>query len=172
MNLNSGIFFLLALCSSCNLSFASTEQVLLHYSGTVVIPPCTIEVPKVPIDFGNIQAPSLSTSSDTTEWKDFSLDLSGCTDVTTVWMTFAGASSPQSGYFANSGTAKNLAIELEMVENKVSAVPLYPGATITPNISGQSTASFPFHVRIRNDGNGPATTGSVTTVITVNYVFK
>ena len=35
-------------------SFALSEQVVMHYSGTVVIPPCIVSTPSLSVDFGDI----------------------------------------------------------------------------------------------------------------------
>lgn len=158
--------------ASSNLAYATnpSESVVIHYGGTISIPPCTIETPKVGVDFNDIQVTELSSASTATEWKTFELNLSDCTDVNSVDMTFTGAA--QGNYFANSGDAKHLAIEMEYIPVGSNAVPVKPGTVLSPTLSNQATVAFPFQVRIRNNGTGAATAGSVLSIITVSYTFK
>lgn len=91
-----------------------TESVIIHYSGTVTIPPCTITTQSIGIDFGDIEANTLAESSSATDWKDVAVLLTNCTDVTTATMTVSNtpsAANPQ--YIASTGTAEHVGIEAQ-----------------------------------------------------------
>lgn len=148
----------------------SSDQLTFHYSGNVIIPSCTVALPSYVINFGNINIEQLENTGSSTDWKEMHLKLSDCTDVNTATLTFSSnASAADSNYFASTGTAKHVAIELADLGIMSRAV---PGETHSFQINGAEAIDFGYLVRVVNDGSGMATSGTVESVITVNYEFK
>ena len=159
------------LVSGVALADNPTESVIIHYSGTVTIPPCTITTQSIGIDFGDIEANTLAESSSATEWKDVAVLLTNCTDVTTATMTVSdtpSAANPQ--YIASTGTAEHVGIEAQAFY--YSNIPLSNGAVFQLGINGASSYSFDIHARLHNDGTGAATLGTVVSTITLSFEFK
>lgn len=124
------------------------------------------------VDFGNILASDLATSDSATDWKEAKLQLTGCSGVSEIDVTInATPNSAEKLYIANDGTAGHLAVQAKMEIPTV--MPAYDGITIPVHmVQGESLALIAFDFRIRNDGTGPATAGSVKSVVTLVFTFK
>lgn len=150
---------------------ATSDQVFLSYSGTVVTPPCLISTPSLTVDFGDIPAGDLATADSTTDWKNTLVELSQCTNVTSVTMTVnAAPSDANPKYIRSTGTAEHVAVEAR--EGLVSFNDLFNGATIGFDTLGNPTNKIDLRFRIRNDGTGAATGGTVISTMTLTYIFK
>lgn len=147
-----------------------SDQLTFHYSGNVVVPACTVALANYVIDFGNINVETLENTDSGTDWKQIHLILSDCTDVNTISVTLSeNASAENTSYFASTGTAKHVAVEL--FDLGLMSV-LHPGQTHSQQINGAPGIDWNYQVRIVNDGSGMATSGTVDSTITVNYEFK
>lgn len=163
-----GSLFVAAHC----LAVPVTDQIYLYYSGTVVMPPCTISAPAVAVDFGTIPAADLATSDSATDWKEATVKLTNCTNISEIDIAInATPSSANNLYIANGGTAEHVAVQAKMEVPTV--MPVYDGITIPVHmVQGQTVVMTAFDFRIRNDGSGAATTGSVKSVVTLAFTFK
>lgn len=173
------IFFIailtLSICSGwVTLTQAATtpqDVVNIYYSGTVVIPPCTIATPTITVDFGNILAGDLATADSATEWKNTVVSLTDCSEVSHYSFTVSATQSTAiSRYIANSGTAEHVAVEA--LATLLGDEPITNGTIISGNLNEQANMNMILRFRIHNDGTGPATTGSVVSTITLTYTFN
>lgn len=163
-----GSLFVAANC----LAAPASDQIYLYYSGTVVIPPCTISVPAAVVDFGTLPTTDFTTSDSATEWKEVKITLTDCKNVNEVDVTInATEDSENHLYIANEGTAEHLAVQAKMELPEV--MPAYNGITIPVRLLQRETVVLTaFDFRIRNNGSGAATAGSVKSVVTLVYTFK
>ncbi|NTZ46193.1 type 1 fimbrial protein [Lelliottia aquatilis] len=154
------------------LAIPVVDQIYLNYSGTVVIPPCTISVPSAVVDFGTLPITDFTTSDSATDWKEVKINLTECADVSEYDVTInATPDSENNLYIANEGTAEHLAVQAKMEIPTV--MPAYDGVTIPVRLALKETISqTAFDFRTRNNGSGAATAGSVKSVITLVYTFK
>ncbi len=152
-------------------SFALSEQVMMHYSGTVVIPPCIVSTPSLSVDFGDIMASTLANSGSATGWKMTTVRLSNCTNVTDIAILInATMSTANADYIASTGTAQHVAVNATVGP---AGTTVKDGLTLAGiNMAGQSDYSTDFYLQVINDGTGSATAGSVQSAITLTYAFK
>lgn len=159
------LYFSSAMCIADPIS----DQIYLNYGGTVVVPPCTIATPSVPVDFGNIKAGELETpDSATEEWIEAKVSLTGCSGVSKYGFTVTAqqdSATPQ--YLANTGTAEHLAVEAML-----GIIPIENGYYIENSLDGNLNADMNFKFRIHNNGTGAATPGSVVSVVTLTFTFR
>lgn len=156
---------LLALAGSANAADST-----INITGTVVASPCTVEAVKN-VDLGDIDASKLATTGSTSPFVTFSVDLTDCPATTTgATATFTGTAS-HTDYYANTGTAKHVDVELAASyssDNKGNGS-IY-GTTIN---SSTHAGSFGLKARVRNDGEGSAVTpGSVSSAIQLTIGYK
>jgi len=149
---------------------ASAADSTINITATVVASPCTIEAVKN-VDLGDIDATKLATTGTSSAYVSFSVNLTDCPATTTgAVATFSGTAS-NTDYYANSGTAKN--VEVELVSSYSSAN-LGNGKTynVVPDPSTHAGA-YNMKVHVKNDGKGSAVTpGSVSTAIQMAIAYK
>lgn len=149
----------------------NTEQVVLHYSGTVVIPPCTIAVPQGSVDFGKIMANDFADSGAATDWKELDVKLTDCVDVTSFTVSVsAPVSKANPKYIGSTGTAEHIGIEAAAILE--TETPVYNGVVIKRDTGGELNQTLPLKFRLHNDGSGAATTGTIKSTVTLTYAFQ
>lgn len=156
---------MLALASSANAADST-----INITGTVVASPCTAEASK-DIDLGDIDASKLATTGTTSSFVGASIALTECPATTTsATATFTGTAA-DTDYYANTGTAKNVDVELV---TSYSSTNLGNGRSMNTGIDSTShSGTFNIKARVRNDGKGSAVTpGSVSSAIQVAIEYK
>lgn len=154
-----------------NQAVGLVDQVTINYSGTIVISPCIISTPTINLEFGDIPASDLATSGTTSDWKTARIQLTDCSSVNQLIMTVNFTPDPNDiRYMASTGTAKHVAVENSSDLLDVNHI-LNGRRTIVP-LLGAKSYSEPFRFRIRNDGTGAATPGTVVSAMTITYEFK
>lgn len=149
---------------------ASAADLIMNITGTVMASSCTIEAVKN-VDLGDIDATKLATTGTSSDYVSFSVNLTNCPATTTsATATFSGTVS-NTDYYANSGTAKN--VEVELVTSSSSAN-MGNGKSMNVNIdSATHASSYNLKVRFKNDGKGSAVTpGSVSSAIQMSIFYK
>ena len=149
---------------------ASAADSTINITANVVASPCTIEAVKN-IDLGDIDASKLATTGTASSYVTFSVTVSECPATTTSALaTFSGTAS-NTDYYANSGTAKN--VEVELVTSYSSAN-MGNGKSMNVGIdSATHASSFNLKTHVKNDGKGSAVTpGSVSTAIQMAVAYK
>lgn len=142
----------------------------INITGTVVASPCTIEAVKN-VDLSDIDATKLATTGSASTFINFGIALSNCPATTTsATATYSGTAS-NTDYYANSGTAKNVEVE---VASTYSSLPMGNGATQNVTIDASThAASFNLKARVRNNGKGSAATpGTVSSAVQVAVAYK
>ena len=165
----SSLFFVpLALTTLSHMANAADSTI--NITGTVVASPCTAEAEKN-INLGDIDASKLATTGTTSPLVSFSISLTDCPATTTSAIaTFSGTAS-NTDYYANTGTAKNVDVELM---TSYSSSNMGNGKTMNTGIDATTHAgTFNLKTRVRNDGKGSAVTpGSVSAAIQVSIEYK
>jgi|EndMetStandDraft_3_1072993.scaffolds.fasta_scaffold02516_7 minor fimbrial subunit len=142
----------------------------INITGTVVASPCTIEAVKN-VDLGDIDATKLAATGTSSDYVSFSVNLTNCPATTTsATATFSGTAS-NTDYYANSGTAKN--VEVELVTSYSSAN-MGNGKSMNVTIdSATHASSYNLKTHVKNDGKGSAVTpGSVSSAIQMAIAYK
>jgi len=142
----------------------------INITGTVVASPCTIEAVKN-VDLGDIDATKLAATGTSSDYVSFTLNLTNCPATTTsATATFSGTAS-NTDYYANSGTAKN--VEVELVSS-YSSTNMGNGKTFNIGIDAATHgASYGLKTHVKNDGKGSAATpGSVSSAIQIAMAYK
>ncbi|MCS2153790.1 type 1 fimbrial protein [Scandinavium goeteborgense] len=168
--INSVVGIILLSLSIISWAENPSDQMMFHYSGNIIIPSCTVDLPSYTINFGSVNVESLESTGSSTDWRQIHLILSDCTNVNSIELTFSdNASAVSSEYYSSTGTAKHVAVELL---DMAGMTRIKPGATRPQIINGAPGIDFVYATRIVNDGSGMATSGTVESVITINYEFK
>lgn len=150
----------------------SANDVAVNFSGNVIAAPCTLSGDSVmSVNLGDVTAAVLATKGNGSEFKTFSISFINCPASTTkIVAKFSGTTdSTNSIYYANTGTAKNVALDVNL--NGTAYRP-NNGNTLTADIdSSTRTASFPFQARMVSTGSDSATTGtfSAQMLATITY---
>ena len=147
---------------------AFSADINITVNGRVEARPCTVSTTDVDVDLGDLYTFSFVAPGSVSAWHDATLNLTNCpTGTSRVTATFSGPTD-ETGYYRNSGTAKNIQIELQDDRgarfNNGSNKPLQLPAN-SRNIR------FPLQVRALSV-NGGATQGSIQAVISVTYTYS
>ncbi|PKA28645.1 hypothetical protein CWR41_01340 [Cedecea lapagei] len=169
-------FFLalqLPLLLSCSLSAYAADQVVINYSGYVVIPACEVITSKVDIIFHDeIGAQSLATSGTSTAWNGgYTIQLTGCEAGAKINMKMEGQAAANDKYYKNQADAKHIVVELASDDDR---------ETVYSNASshdfqlpaGVDYLSIPLKARLLNSGDGEAEPGLVKSVITATFSYN
>ncbi|MGF6422786.1 minor fimbrial subunit [Lelliottia sp. 489] len=149
---------------------ASAADSTINITGNVVASPCSIEAKK-DVNLGDIDASKLIDADSASPFVGLWVDVTACPATTTSAVaTFSGTVS-NTDYYANSGTAKN--VEVELVKDSGGAN-LGNGKTYNVNIASTTHAgSFLMRARVKNDGKGNAATpGTISSAIQLTVQYK
>ncbi|MGF6268523.1 minor fimbrial subunit [Lelliottia nimipressuralis] len=173
---NNLIYFILLLTfftgtSTVRAEEAITDNLKLTYFGNVVLPPCTITTPSFNLDFGDILVNDMATSLAASEWQTATIHLDDCSEISSVTMTMTFTpDSHDPLLMASSGTAKNVAVENSGELLEISHV--LNGKAVTIPMLAQKSYTKALRFRIRNNGAGATTSGTVISAMTITYTFK
>lgn len=160
--------FLIMLCTTVY----AADPVTLSITGNIIASPCQISSDSalINVDLGqNIQASSLFAPGSATDWKSININLTSCPAGTTkATMTMHGTadSSQPNDLYQNTGTAQNVAVQLQSTGGDL----LGDGKTISGNISNGSY-TFPLQARAFSK-NGDAGPGTISAVVTATFVYN
>lgn len=151
-------------------SSLSASDVTVNFTGTVIAAPCTLSsASTMSVDLGEVTALTLATKGYGSTYKFFTISFTNCPASTTkVLATFSGtADGTNSSYYANSGTAKNVALDVTI--SGTSTAPSN-GSTLTATVdSSAKTASFPFAARMISTGTATVGTFNTQMLATITY---
>ncbi|CAI2500537.1 putative fimbrial protein SthD [Serratia proteamaculans] len=148
---------------------ANATDVTITINGRVVAHPCTVSTPTATVDLGNLYTTNLATAGSVSAWLPVTLNLTNCPVGTSmVTATFSGTADATGNYYANQGSAGNIALQLE--DNGGASLP--NGSTKTVSVDNTSqAANFVLQVRaITPSGN--ATQGNIQSLINVTYTYS
>lgn len=146
---------------------AAEDEIIINYSGTVVIPPCIVDTPAVSVKFDNVDPGTLATTGSTTDWKDFKISLSQCQDNIIGSFLTTGSPAENSDYYTTTGSAKNIDVELTSLSGQVLNNNSNFAFTTT-----EGEMDINLRVRLRNNGHGAATPGDLSSIITATFSYK
>ncbi len=149
--------------------YVNSADVEITIKGQVVATPCTVSTANANIDLGNLYSADFINPGSTSAWQSFSLNLTNCPVGTSrVTATFSGTSDSSNSYFANTGGAKNMAIQLaDSTGNN-----LKNGSTkVVPVNDSSKSAVLNLEVRAITT-QGSASQGSIQSVINVVYTYS
>lgn len=156
---------------------SSAADSTITMTATVVASPCTVSSDSISqtiaLDGGKgFQSKDLQTAGAKTAWVDFDVKLIDCpTGTSNATMTFSGTEdADDSKNYANSGTAKNIAVELFKKDALTTDYPLSNGTSLTTPIEN-GTATFAFSVRAATT-KGSVTPGTVQSVVTATMTYQ
>lgn len=131
------------------------EAVNINVHGYVTAMPCEIENKNYIVDLKKINIWNIKESQKS-PWVDFSIKLKNCPlETKDVIITLSGTvDSTNTSYFINTGTAKNVALDLVSGANKS---PVKNGTQLTiPINSVTRSVEIPFSARVVGYGSGMA----------------
>ena len=163
------VYFLLAL--NAGAAFAG-DTVYLEVQGNIVASPCEMSGDNLnkQVELGkNIQAGNMKTAGSTSDWVNFSIDMDKCPPaISTVTMTVRGTadSDNPTDMYKNTGTAENVAIELQSQAGDA----LGDGKSLTGNITNNAY-SYKLRARLYSEKGG-VTSGTIGGVVTTTFTWQ
>ncbi|EPJ9230008.1 MULTISPECIES: fimbrial protein [Klebsiella] len=150
------------------------DVVSLNIKGKIVAAPCQISSDSVArtislTDSQGIRASSLYTPGSATEWVPFDFDIERCpAGTTTATMQFSGNAdnAGPDDLYQNSGSADNIAIQLQTAEGQ----PLGKDKTVSGTIVNNQ---YRYRLRARAfSPRGGVTPGTINAVVTVTFTWQ
>lgn len=152
-----------------SLHAALAADVTITINGKVVATPCTVATSNVDIDLGTLMSSDFVTAGSSSAWHSFTLNLTNCPVGTSkVTATFSGSSDSSNSYFANTGDATNMAIQL--ADSDGSNLKNGSSKVVAVNDSSKS-AVLNLEVRAITT-QGKATQGTIQSIINVTYTYS
>ncbi|CAI1567657.1 fimbrial protein BcfF [Serratia quinivorans] len=148
---------------------AGAADVTVNIKGSVLNVSCNVNNNSVDVDLGTIVAQQYETAGIASDPKDVAIDLTGCSNTSTVTASFSGvADSTDPDLLAinsGSGAASNLAIQiLDSTSNPVAL-----GDTIDfPVTDSAATVEF----KLRYKSTGTVTAGNADSTLNVDFAYQ
>ena len=146
-------------------------------TATVVASPCTFDTANslMEIPLGDMYADQMVAPASRSEEVFFNFAFKDCpAGTTSVVATFSGTDNPETfggKTFLNSGTAKNVGVQVKPLAGDWDAVSLSNGSTLTATVNENKTALFKMSSRMYTP-TGEATPGSVQAVVTMSFTYQ
>lgn len=156
----------------CSLFSATSFATNIDITGTVVASPCAINggQASLAVKLGDsIQADSLATAGSATEWKDFTLELSGCPASTSSFsVTFSGTADTDTDFYKNTGNATNLKLELVSKTGDTR----YSNGESLNNVTIPSTHAYSLPLRTRAVSKGNVMPGTIEGQVQATFTWQ
>lgn len=170
---------LLCLSIAAMSSHVMAADATINISGQVVSEGCSIAASSLNVVLPDIDATTLATTGSASDYEPFKIDFTDCShgiSQLSISYTATGGDNSAAGmdtYWANIGTATNVNAEIRDTGTGGGNKPANPSSTGSiVNISPDTnSASESFKVRIRNNGVGAATTGTVIVNFTLVFTY-
>lgn len=152
---------------------SQAEEVQINIRGNIYANACQVDSASqdLTVSLGKANSSDFKEVGDTGKWKTFDLTLSKCpSSLVLVTGTFHG--QPDSTHptkFANTGTAKGLALELADPQDQIALAPHSSfSVLINPN---DHTADFPLAARYYATSM-PVSGGTFASVVQVTFIYQ
>lgn len=150
----------------------AVDTVYLKFTGNIRAATCNLSTGNnMDVDLANIPLDKFYSGTKASDWKPFTIELKDCSSfINSVKLTFAGTadSADIASLYKNSGTATNIAIQLQSGDG---ATPLGNAKMLTVPTNGQPLVSIPLRTRAFSSlGNGTAGTLSANITATITYL--
>ncbi|WP_395300077.1 fimbrial protein [Enterobacter sp. ECC-175] len=164
---------LTAMAALMSASAMCADGVNVSVTGNIVASPCLFNggSSAVNVDLGDIQAANLATPGSTSAPVLFSLSFSQCPVGTrSVTVAFTGTPDPAAGndYYANGGTARNVAIAMI---DAASGERKGTGSAVSHSVSADRTVTMPMKAMVSSAAGG-ATAGSISAVVMLTLQYN
>lgn len=172
VNINKKLFGILAAGLYLIAATATADPVTLNITGNVVASPCQIGSDSVSksVDLGqNIQASTLQAPGSSSDWVLFEINLVSCPAGTTqATMTMHGTAdnTMPAVLYRNTGTARNVAVQLQMQSGEAMG----DGRSYTGTIASNA---YTYKMQARAySGSGNVTPGTISSVVTATFTYQ
>lgn len=150
----------------------AADTVYLKFTGNIKAATCNLSAGNnIDVDLTNIGLDSFISAQGASPWKTFNIELKDCSAyINNVKLTFTGTgdNADINSLYKNSGTATNIAIQLQSGDG---TTPLGNTKALTVPTNGQSLVSVPLRTRAFSSlGNGTAGTLSANITATITYL--
>jgi minor fimbrial subunit len=150
----------------------SASSVKLNFTGNIKAATCNLSAGNdIDVDLTNIGLDSFISAQGASPWKTFNIELKDCSAyINNVKLTFTGTgdNADINSLYKNSGTATNIAIQLQSGDG---TTPLGNTKELTVPTNGQPLVSVPLRTRAFSSlGNGTAGTLSANITATITYL--
>ncbi|WPA92397.1 fimbrial protein [Providencia zhijiangensis] len=166
------LLFLFLSAAGIPLFAYSTSTVKLNFTGNIKAATCSLSAGNnQSVDLTTIPLDTFYSGTKASSWKPFTIELKNCSSfINSVKLTFSGSadSADVASLYKNSGTATNIAIQLQ---NGAGTTPLGNNKVLTVPTNGQALVSIPLRTRAFSSlGNGTAGTLSTNITATITYL--
>lgn len=150
----------------------ASDLVTIDFSGNFIASACQIDSSSVSqnIDLGqNIDVSTLQSPGSGSQWVAFGIKLVNCpagTSFATIQFHGESDNSNPEDLYMNSGTAKNVAVELQGTGGQLFG----NGKSYTASISSNSVV---YNLRTRAySSDGSATAGTINSIVTATFTYQ
>lgn len=155
------------------MAYACADDIQVQMVGNIYANTCSVDSASkdLTVDLGQASSSDFKDVGDTGEWKAFSLEVTHCPKTLTLANAFfyGQADSVHPTKFANSGSAKGLALELADRQDNIL---IAPQASFNVLINqSDHTAAFPLAARYYATSM-PVSAGSFDSVIQVTFTYQ
>ncbi len=156
-----------------SLSFSSyaADKITLNFTGNIKLATCDVSGPtNIDIDLNKMSVDLFNTPQSGSDWKPFTIKLINCPLVINqIKVTFTGTADNAdiNSLYKNSGSAQNIAIQLE---NEDGSVKLGNNKFLLIDSLNRPDAEFTLKTRAFSQ-NGSATPGSVSANVTATFIY-
>ena len=164
---------IILLLTAALMSQAYADDIQLQMVGNIYANTCTVDSASkdLTVDLGQAASSNFKDVGDTGTWKDFSLKVTHCPKTLMLANAFfyGQADSQHPTKFANTGTAKGLALELADPQDNIL---LAPQASFNVLIDQTDhSATFPLAARYYTTSL-PVTAGTFSSVVQVTFTYQ
>lgn len=147
----------------------AADSTVINIKANIVSSPCIVATDTLNIDLGDIQSVVLAKGGDVSPWSAVqNIQLTNCpAGTSTVTATFNGTPGVNVVSYKNTGTAKDVGVELADDSSTINY--LSNGTTKAVTVASGS-ANIPVRARLQSDG--VATVGTVLASVNVTFEYK
>lgn len=152
---------------------AHAEDIQMQITGNIFANTCAVDSASknLTVDLGQAETGTFKDVGDTGEWKDFELKVTNCPSTLMLANAFfyGQADSAHPTKFANTGSAKGLALELGDRQDNIL---IAPQASFNVAINqNDHTATFPLAARYYATSM-PVSAGTFSSVVQVTFTYQ
>lgn len=153
-------------------SHVMAADATINISGQVTTDGCSISPSDLNVVLPDIEANTLATTGSTSDYVPFTINFTDCpSSISAIAISYGSTGGEGDLYWANAGTATNVNAELRSGVNANRLVePGGQGEILDVSADTNSAVNY-YSVRIRNNGKGAATPGSVIVNFSLVYVY-
>ncbi|MGJ3354845.1 fimbrial protein [Providencia sp. Je.9.19] len=150
----------------------TADLVSLNFKGNIKAASCNLSTPDdIDINLNNISMGVFYNTNSASNWNPFNIELKDCSSyIKQINITFTGTADNAdiNSLYKNQGTATNIAIQLQSINDTVM---LGNNKTLTIPTNGKSLVTIPLQTRAFSVlGNGTAGTLSANITATITYL--